>query len=68
MKIKLPNVRLAFPDLFEATQVNGQGDYKFRSAFLISKARKDLIAEIEAAILKVATDKWGVKAEGIIKS
>ncbi|OTA14627.1 hypothetical protein Xvie_03564 [Xenorhabdus vietnamensis] len=68
MKIKLPNVRLAFPDLFEATQVNGQGDYKFRSTFLISKERKDLIAEIEAAILKVATDKWGAKAEGIIKS
>ncbi|MDE9456087.1 DUF2815 family protein [Xenorhabdus bovienii] len=68
MKIKLLKVRLAFPDLFEATQVNGQGDYKFRSTFLISKERKDLIAEIEAAILKVATDKWGAKAEGIIKS
>ncbi|WP_339355279.1 ssDNA-binding protein [Xenorhabdus mauleonii] len=26
-----------------------------------------LIAEIEAAILKVATEKWGAKAEGIIK-
>ncbi|CDH07893.1 putative protein p50 [Xenorhabdus bovienii str. oregonense] len=68
MKIKLPNVRPAFPELWEATQVNGQGDYKFRSAFLMPKERKDLMAEIEAAILKVATDKWGAKAEGIIKS
>ncbi|WP_340611676.1 DUF2815 family protein [Xenorhabdus bharatensis] len=68
MKVKLSNVRLAFPELFEATQVNGQGDYKYRSAFLIDKSRKDLIAEIEAAILKVATEKWGAKAEGIIKS
>ncbi|CDG95801.1 putative protein p50 [Xenorhabdus bovienii str. puntauvense] len=68
MKIKLLNVRLAFPDLFEATQVNGQGDYKFRSTFLISKERKDIIEMIENAIKKVATDKWGAKAEGIIKS
>jgi hypothetical protein len=68
MKIFLKKVRLAFPELFEATQVNGQGDFKFRSTFLIDKSRKELIAEIEAAILKVATAKWGAKAEGIIKS
>ncbi|MDC9593533.1 DUF2815 family protein [Xenorhabdus sp. IM139775] len=68
MKVSLKQVRLAFPDLFEATQVNGQGDFKFRSTFLIPKERKDVIAEIEAAIKKVATEKWGAKAEGIIKS
>lgn len=37
MKVKLTNVRLAFPELFEATQVNGQGDFKFRATFLIDK-------------------------------
>ncbi|WP_338803053.1 DUF2815 family protein [Xenorhabdus griffiniae] len=68
MKIKLPNVRLAFPDLFETTQVNGQGDFKFRAIFLIPKERTDLIAEIEAAILKVATEKWEAKADSILKS
>ncbi|PHM39296.1 hypothetical protein Xmau_02900 [Xenorhabdus mauleonii] len=68
MKITLKNVRLAFPDLFEATQVNGQGDFKFRATFLIPKERKELIAEIESAIIKVATEKWGAKAEGIIKT
>ncbi|PHM33300.1 DUF2815 family protein [Xenorhabdus innexi] len=68
MKISLKNVRLAFPELFEATQVNGQGDFKYRSNFLIPKERKELVAEIEAAILKVATDKWGAKAAGILKT
>ncbi|MEQ1975021.1 DUF2815 family protein [Xenorhabdus sp. SGI240] len=69
MKIKLPIVRLAFPDLYEATQVNGQGDFKFRSTFLIDKERqKELINQIEAAIKKVATEKWGAKAESILKS
>lgn len=57
MKVKLSNVRLAFPDLFEATQVNGQGDYKFRATFLIPKNRTDLIEAIENAIKQVATAK-----------
>ena len=68
MKVKLTNVRLAFPELFEATQVNGQGDFKFRATFLIDKKRKDLIDAIEQAINKVATDKWGAKAESVLKS
>ncbi len=68
MKVKLTNVRLAFPELFEATQVNGQGDFKFRATFLIDKKRKDLIDAIEQAIKKVATDKWGAKAESVLKS
>ncbi|NRN27880.1 DUF2815 family protein [Photorhabdus heterorhabditis] len=68
MKVKLTNVRLAFPDLFEATQVNGQGDFKFRATFLIPKANKALIADIEAAIKKVAENKWGAKADTVLKS
>ncbi|CDL86300.1 DUF2815 family protein [Xenorhabdus cabanillasii] len=68
MDIFLKNVRLAFPDLWEATQVNGQGDLKYRSTLLIPKERKELIANIEAAILKVATDKWGAKAAVILKT
>ncbi|MBI6549917.1 DUF2815 family protein [Xenorhabdus lircayensis] len=68
MKISLKNVRLAFPDLFEAKDFEGDGNFKFRATFLIPKERKELIAEIEAAILKVATDKWGAKAEGITNS
>ncbi|KER02849.1 DUF2815 family protein [Photorhabdus temperata] len=67
MKVKLNNVRLAFPDLFDATQVNGLGDFKFRATFLIPNDHP-ANAEIEAAIKKVATEKWGAKADSVIKS
>ncbi|HGP4140084.1 DUF2815 family protein [Enterobacter hormaechei] len=65
MKIKLQNVRLSFPELFEASQVNGQGDFKFRATFLLPPDHPGNKA-IEQAIKKVATDKWGAKAETII--
>ena len=34
MKIRLNNVRLAFPALFEAKTVNGEGDPAFSASFL----------------------------------
>lgn len=67
MKIKLVNVRLAFSDLFEARDFNSDGNFKFSSTFLFPPnhpANKD----IEAAIKKVAADKWGAKAEALLKS
>jgi hypothetical protein len=67
MKVKLTNVRLAFPDLFEAKQFDGEGDFKFSATFLIPKSAP-ANKEIEAAILKVAKDKWGAKAESILAS
>ncbi len=33
MKLKLNNVRLAFPSLFEAKTVNGEGDPRFSAVF-----------------------------------
>ena len=33
MKLKLNNVRLAFPALFEAKTVNGEGDPRFSAVF-----------------------------------
>jgi hypothetical protein len=35
--IKLTNARLSFPDLFTPTQVNGQGPFAYRAAFLIEQ-------------------------------
>lgn len=61
MKIKLNNVRLAFPELFEPTQVSGQGAFKYRANFLIPKSRTDLIEEIKAGIKHVIGEKWGNK-------
>ncbi|MGJ0578045.1 DUF2815 family protein [Xenorhabdus bovienii] len=68
MEIKLTNVRQAFPELWEASDYNGDGNYKYRDTFLIPKNRKDLLEMIENAIKKVATDKWGAKADDILKS
>lgn len=40
MKIRLDNVRIAFPQLFEAKQINGQGDPKFGASFLFPAGTK----------------------------
>ncbi len=64
MKVKLSNVRLAFPALFEAKTVNGEGDPKFGASLLIEPTDKALIKAINAAIDEVAAEKWGAKAAG----
>ncbi|MFS1539533.1 MAG: DUF2815 family protein [Candidatus Phlomobacter fragariae] len=61
MNIKLNDVRLAFPELFEPTQANGQGAPKYRATFLIPKNRTALIEEIEKGIKEVIKKKWGAK-------
>ena len=60
MKIKLNNVRLAFPALFEAKTVNGEGEPAFSASFLLPPdhpAAKELRAAFEA----IGKDKWGAK-------
>lgn len=64
-KVILRDVRLSFPDLFEAVQYQGQGPFNYRASFLMapdSQAKKD----IDAAIKQVATEKWGAKAGSIL--
>lgn len=67
MIIKMANVRLAFPSLFEAKAIN-DGSPKFSAAFLIPKTNKALIKEINEAVLEVATAKWGAKASAVLKA
>lgn len=67
MKVKLSNVRLAFPQLFEAKTVNGEGKPAFSASFLLEPTHPDIKA-INAAIEAVAKEKWGAKAEGILKA
>lgn len=67
MKLLLNNVRVAFPTLFEARTVNGEGKPAFSCSFLIDPADKQ-VATINAAIEKVAKEKWGAKADGILKT
>ena len=66
MKIKLTNVRLAFPALFEAKTVNGEGTPAFSAAFLIDPADPQVKA-INAAIDATGKDKWGAKADAHLK-
>lgn len=67
MKVKLSNVRLAFPQLFEAKTVNGEGEPAFSASFLISP-KDPQVAKINAAIDEVATAKWGAKAPAMLKA
>ena len=67
MKIKLNAVRLSFPQLFEAKTVNGEGKPAFSAAFLISP-KDPQIAMINTAISTVAAEKWGAKADAILKT
>lgn len=60
MKVKLNNVRLAFPQLFEAKTVNGEGEPAFSASFLMDP-KHPAIAELKAAFEKVGSEKWGAK-------
>lgn len=66
MKIKLVNTRLAFPALFEAKTVNGEGKPAFSACFLLDPADPQVKA-INAAIEECAREKWGAKADAILK-
>lgn len=66
MKLLLKNVRLAFPTIWEAKTVNGEGKPAFSASFLISPDDPQ-VKKIEAAIEQVAKDKWGAKAEAVLK-
>lgn len=66
MKVKLNNVRLAFPVLFEAKTVNGEGKPAFSASFLLDPADPQVKA-INQAVEQVAKDKWGAKADAILK-
>jgi len=67
MKLLLKNVRLAFPNLFTAQQVNGQGDPKFGGAFIFAPDHpaKKLVTD---ACRAVATEEWGAKADEVLKA
>jgi hypothetical protein len=66
-KLRIENVRLTFPQLFDAKQVNGQGDPKFSGGFLLAKDHPQ-IAAIKAAIVEAATAKWAAKAGEVLKA
>lgn len=66
MKVKLNNVRLAFPNLFKPEQINGEGDPKYGATFILPKGHPALV-EINKAMEQVAKDKWADKAPAVMK-
>jgi Enterobacter phage Enc34, ssDNA-binding protein len=66
-KVKLCNVRLSFPTLFEAKSAGGEGPPRFGASFLFGP-QHPAYRQIEAAIAAVAKDKWGVKAAATLKA
>jgi len=66
-RVELPEVVIRFPDLFTATQINNEGEFKFRANFVFSPNSK-AFKIAEAAHLAVATDKWKGNAANVIRS
>lgn len=67
MRIQLKNVRAAFLNaLFEAKTVNGEGKPAFSATFLMDPTDPQ-VEETNASIEAVAKEKWGTKAEAVLK-
>lgn len=66
IRIKLTNVRLAFPELFVPKQVEeGKGKAAFSASFLLPPDHPD-IPKIKAGIKQTAVAKWGEEAQDIL--
>ena len=63
MKVQIQDVRLAFPNLFEPSSIEGS-DPKYNAKFIIP-ANHPQVAELEKAMLEVAKGKWGAKGEQV---
>lgn len=68
-KVKLTNVRLSFPDLFEAVQFPGQADSepRYNASFLIDPGSANDKA-VQAAIQAEAAAEWDKKAASTLTS
>lgn len=66
MKIRLENVRLAFPQLFEAKSVNGEGDPAFSATFIFP-LEHPAVPILRDAIEIIGKEKWGAKWPAVKK-
>jgi hypothetical protein len=67
MKVRINNVRVAFPVLFNPKSVNGEGDPAFSASFILDPvANKADLKVLDEAIVKAAEEKWGPKAATIL--
>ena len=66
-KVHLKDVRASFANIFEAKQVQGQGDAKFSCAFIFAKDSPNKQAVVDA-MTAAANEKWGAKAGEVLKA
>jgi len=66
MKVKVAAVRGAFLNLFEPKTVGGEGEPRYSGAFVIEPGSANAKA-LKDALVAVAKDKWGAKADGVLK-
>ena len=58
MKVKMHNVRLSFPSLFNTEKFGGEDTGKFAATFLLDKTdHADIIEEIQSAMKSVADER-----------
>lgn len=67
MRIMLRDVRLAFPSLWKPTAPRSGGEAAFSASFLMPKNHRQLV-ELDNAFKAIAKDKWGLKADAILKA
>lgn len=67
MLVKLKNVRLSYPNLFEARDYEGDKNFKYNAQFLMAKG-SDTEKQVRKAIKDLATEAWKGKAEALLKS
>lgn len=75
--VKLENVRLSFPDIWEAVQFEGKGPFSYRAAFLQPEKQPVMVQQSDkswkkstmAQVLEaVAAEAWKGKGSAILKS
>jgi hypothetical protein len=66
MLVKLKNVRLAFPAIFEAKTFNGEGEPAYNGTFLFANTDA-AYKEVSDALRAVAKEKWTAKADAMLK-
>lgn len=69
MKVTIQNARLAFANIWHAKTVNGEGDPAYSATLILDPEANALdIKRLETAIAAVAKDKWGAKADSLLKA
>lgn len=65
-RVMIKNARLAFPNVFEASSVNGEGEPRFGATLILSE--EDQVDAVNKAIEAVAKEKWAAKADVNLKA